>query len=72
MFDIYTTPITRPLRKTTGGKIHAEGCGNSLRSSRPMRDTAGQTYAALIEKYGESLCQKCFGKAVAKMESHSK
>ena len=71
MFTIHT-PITRPLRKTTGGKIHAEGCGNSLRSSRPMKDTVGQTYAELIEKYGDALCQKCFGKAAAQMEAASK
>lgn len=70
MFTIHT-PITRPVFKTTGGKIHAEGCGNSRRS-RPMKETVGQTYAELINEYGDALCQKCFGKAVAQMESASK
>lgn len=70
MFTIHT-PITRPLHKTTGGKMHAEGCAHARRS-RPMKETVGQTYAELIEKYGDNLCEKCFGKAVAQMEAASK
>lgn len=70
MFTIHT-PTTSPLRKTTGGKMHAEGCAHS-RNSRPVKSTVGQTYAELIEKYGDNLCEKCFGKAVAQMEAASK
>ena len=29
VFSMYTTPITRPVRKTTGGKIHIESCGKA-------------------------------------------
>mgnify|MGYP005799006455 CR=1 FL=1 len=72
MFDIYTTPINRPVRKTTGGKIHEESCGNALRNSRPLKDTVGKTYAELINQYGDALCQKCFGKAAAKMQEDNR
>ena len=72
MFDIYTTPITRPVRKTTGGKIHIESCGNALRNSRPVNSTVGKTYAELINKYGDALCQKCFGKAMATMQEDNR
>lgn len=68
MFDIYTTPIDRPLRKTSRGKIHIEGCGNALYNTRPIKDTVGKTYAELINKYGNNLCQKCFGRAMETMK----
>ena len=72
MFDIYTTPITSPVRKTTGGKIHEEGCGNALRNSYPLNHTVGKTYAELINKYRDALCKKCFGKAMAKMQEDNR
>ena len=72
VFSIYTTPITRPVRKTTGGKIHIESCGKARGNSRPVNSTVGKTYAELINKYGDALCQKCFGRAAAVMEEDNR
>ena len=72
MFNIYTTPITSPVRKTSRGKIHQEGCGNGQHNTRPIKGTVGKTYAELINQYGDALCKMCFGKAVAKMQEDNR
>ena len=72
MFNIYTTPITSPVRKTSRGKIHQEGCGNGQYRTRPIKGTVGKTYAELINQYGDALCKMCFGKAVAKMQEDNR